>query len=304
MGVAGTTGAGGAPPLCGVGTAECTDGRNLKVCLPDGTWGPPIFCPSACRKGVCTECVPGQVDCTTPGSFHVCNEDGIWTEVPPTDTRCTECQPGTTRCASHESVQTCSATGKWSSATPCEFVCDFDKCMQSPKRVFVTSMAFQGGALGGLAGADNICNKLAAAAKLPGSFRAWLSDAVQSPAVRFDRDGGPYLLVDVTIVANHWTTLTTKPLRHAIDVTELGGTPPLSTGGCVGPYVWSNTREDGTLSSSFSHCGGWSILNGSTVNMGQTNSLSSWSDACSATSSGAAATPLCSALAPLYCFEQ
>src|SRR5678815_2494858 len=75
-GIAGTTGGGGAPPVCGAGTAECTDGRNLKVCLPDGTWGPPILCPSTCRKGVCTEC-----------------------------------QPGTTRCASHESVQTCSAVG-------------------------------------------------------------------------------------------------------------------------------------------------------------------------------------------------
>jgi len=41
--------------------------------------------------------------------------------------------------------------------------------------VFVTSTTFQPGALGGLAGADAACQNLAAAAGLPGTFKAWLS---------------------------------------------------------------------------------------------------------------------------------
>lgn len=214
-----------------------------------------------------------------------------------------ECAPRATRCASHEAVQTCTPEGKWSSAAPCEFVCPNEACARNDKIVFVTSLPFQGGSLGGLDGADALCGKLAASANLPGFFRAWLSDAMESPAIRFDRDGGPYRLVDGTIVANKWTTLTTKPLRHAIDRTELGGPPPLATGECDGPFVWSATREDGTFHENAYTCGGWTDPQSRGISMGRADSVDVWSDACDVSSVGLSP-DLCESLAALYCFEQ
>src|SRR4026209_2737248 len=50
--------------------------------------------------------------------------------------------------------------------------------------VFVTSTV-QDGTLGGILGADPLCTKLATDAKLPGAYRAWLSDRTSSPSSRF-----------------------------------------------------------------------------------------------------------------------
>ena len=50
--------------------------------------------------------------------------------------------------------------------------------------VFVTSTTHNGN-LGGVAGADAICNARAAAAGLPGSYLAWISMADDDPEFRF-----------------------------------------------------------------------------------------------------------------------
>jgi hypothetical protein len=66
-----------------------------------------------------------------------------------------------------------------------------------PCRVFATSETRAGSAVGGLAGADALCQSLAAAAVLGGTYRAWLSAGKRSPATRFSNRGkaGPYRLV-------------------------------------------------------------------------------------------------------------
>jgi hypothetical protein len=90
-----------------------------------------------------------------------------------------------------------------------------------PCLVFLTSTVQQGN-LGGLAGADAICQQRAQAASLPGTYKAWLSDSTQSPATRFVQSPGPYRRVDGVTVANNWADLTDGTLAAPIAVAENG----------------------------------------------------------------------------------
>ncbi len=131
------------------------------------------------------------------------------------------------------------------------------------KYVFVSSALFTGN-LGGLEGADAKCQALAASAGLAGAFRAWLSDSTGSPATRFTRSAGPYLLLNGTIVANDWAQLTSGTLAHVIDRTELNvlATPTAAPSDGAAPsilYVWTNTLENGKIDNLSAHCSDWSL---------------------------------------------
>ena len=89
--------------------------------------------------------------------------------------------------------------------------------------MFITSKTVTGN-MGGLAGADAICNKLAAIANVPGTYKAWLSDSKQSPNTRLTYASGAYVLLDGTPLANNWADLVDGPLAHAID--HRGGQEP------------------------------------------------------------------------------
>jgi hypothetical protein len=115
--------------------------------------------------------------------------------------------------------------------------------------VFVTSTASTGD-LGGVAGADQICNDLAAAADLPGKYLAWIStNSGDAPASRFTRKTGPYMLVDGTIIANNWDDLTDGTLSAPIDIDE--------NGDLVARDVFTNVQTDGTVNGSIGDCNGW-----------------------------------------------
>ena len=64
-------------------------------------------------------------------------------------------------------------------------------CAKEYKIVFLTSKTYSGD-LGGLDGADTICNDLALDAGLPGTYKAWLSDSFVSVSERFTH-AGPYI---------------------------------------------------------------------------------------------------------------
>ncbi|MCW5890283.1 MAG: DUF1554 domain-containing protein [bacterium] len=108
----------------------------------------------------------------------------------------------------------------------------------TPKTVFITS-AIVTGDLGGIAGADALCNDLASASSLPGTYKAWLSDSASSPATTFTKDHR-YLLPDgTTLVANSWADLTDGTLVNDITQTESGGE-------VTNVLVMTNTYADGT----------------------------------------------------------
>ncbi len=91
-------------------------------------------------------------------------------------------------------------------------------CDEAECTVFVTSTRHDGD-LGGLEGADDICQELSRVAGLSGSFKAWLSDDSDSPSSRFTHAETPYVLTDGARIASNWGELTTAVTRH-IDVDE------------------------------------------------------------------------------------
>ena len=78
--------------------------------------------------------------------------------------------------------------------------------------VFTTSTT-QNGDLGGLSGADALCQDLADSAGLSGTYLAWLADANpgNAPNIRFNQATAPYKLTDFTELAADWTHLTCWP---------------------------------------------------------------------------------------------
>lgn len=188
----------------------------------------------------------------------------------------------------------CRSTGcRCSASLPCPEgqCCDGDGACGSCL-VFMTSTKHAGD-LGGLTGADSICQGLADGEGLPGSYMAWLSDDSGSPASRFNRATAPYIRVDGEIVANSYDDLTDgSDLNRAINLTEAG------VGGALSPnQVWTSTGDDGEQQVAPDNCNGWTndtaAFNG---DYGLKSAISgSW------TGAGSRA---CNLDSRLYCFQQ
>jgi hypothetical protein len=156
------------------------------------------------------------------------------------------------------------------------------------KRVFVTSARYAS-ALGGLSGADTLCNGLASTAGLSGKYVAWLSTASTDAKDRIP--DGSYVLVDGTLVATSKSVLLLGALAHGIDLTEKGQ----SIGNSV---VWTGTSGNGTAFSSngYAFCGDWTSTNGSTMTGATGYGNSYWTNANGEVCSNVTC--------PIYCFEQ
>ncbi|MCA9716651.1 MAG: hypothetical protein H6713_41495 [Myxococcales bacterium] len=105
--------------------------------------------------------------------------------------------------------------------------------------VFVTSGVYTG-ELGGLAGADALCQRVADEAGIAGTFAAWLSGPEEAASARLRPASSPYVLVDRTIVADDWGDLVDGALRVPIELDELGATEHGD--------VWTGTLIDGATS--------------------------------------------------------
>ncbi|MCA9694002.1 MAG: DUF4215 domain-containing protein [Nannocystaceae bacterium] len=171
------------------------------------------------------------------------------------------------------------------------------KCEGEVRTVFVTSVAYDG-AFGGLDGADAICQRHAQQADLGGLYRAWLSTADEGPQTRFTHAQFAYALVDGTEIALDWDDLTDGGLIAPIQMTELGGPPPIGMTLCGGggaSTVWSNTNPDGEPTG-VDACAGYSSQAGP-GSWGLTSEKSVfWTAWCSGGS--------CGWTSPLYCFQQ
>jgi hypothetical protein len=185
-------------------------------------------------------------------------------------------------------------------------------CSSQDLVVFVTSHSYTGN-LGGLEGADAICQTLASAAGLPGTFLPWLSSAdltygENSPSTRFNRDAAWHLLTGER-VAYSWVDLTERNyregqheyLRHTIDVDQSGNPLP------PGTEVWTNTDRLGRGGAVNYDCEeqageGWNYG-------GASQELVYYGSASATTARWTAAldpgaTPNCSQRRALYCFQQ
>jgi WD40 repeat protein len=120
---------------------------------------------------------------------------------------------------------------------------------QPEKAVFVTSASFNGN-LGGLTGADAICQAEAddPASIVPaGTYLAWLSDGTDSPETRFTKSSRPYILPGGAKVAEDFTDLTSGSILHALDIDPTGKSLGLTS-------YWTGTNPDGTTTQYFLTC--------------------------------------------------
>lgn len=185
----------------------------------------------------------------------------------------------------------------------CGNVCDgFPECGAGgcARYVFTSSQLYSGD-MGGIAGANVLCDSLAADAGLTGSYRAWLSaDVGGSPAQNFTRTGGRWVLVDGTYVAEDWADLTDGLLGWNIELTEFGTEPPPAYNFCNANQVWSNTTPEGTMYDSTYDCTNWTIDNTNPSAWGRWDrSSTEWTQACFGGNQGG-----CDEQAPIMCFEQ
>ncbi len=123
------------------------------------------------------------------------------------------------------------------------------------KKVFLTSQNGSGnlgawpgaGGKTGLAAGDAICQSLAGAASVTGTFKAWLSDGTTNAVDRLTGNG-PWIRLDGVKVADNKADLTDGSLFTAINLTE--------TGTYYDNYgVWSGTTDDGIKTNN--HCNNW-----------------------------------------------
>ncbi len=108
------------------------------------------------------------------------------------------------------------------------------------KRVFVTSTKHDGN-MGGIAGADAICQSTADGESLGGTWKAWLAtDNTDEPVDRFVQNPGPYVMLDGTIIANDFADLNGYNTAR-IQVDETGFSSSNTYG--FSAYAWNNINQ-------------------------------------------------------------
>ncbi|WP_256254088.1 DUF4215 domain-containing protein [Nannocystis exedens] len=252
------------------GTEECDDGNDVDT----------DECLSSCKAAICGD---GQIQ----EGVEACDNGGDNSDTA-YDGCTTQCQLGP-RCGDSE-VQV--PQEECDDGSP-----DGDDLCNACKNVafryvFVTSQIFKGD-VNKLNGADSRC--IVAAAELPAAeWTAWLSDDVQSAAVRMDTSFmGWYILPgpEPILVARDWAGLTSGTLQNPIHRDEQGN--PVAGDA----LAWSNTKTDGKILSldAASHCNNWDSNTG-TSSVGNPNATDAmW------TNEGIVAD--CNSLHHLYCVQ-
>lgn len=130
-------------------------------------------------------------------------------------------------------------------------LCGQGECV-AKRYVFVAKPG--AGYLEGIVGANLRCNLDAQQAQLPGSYKAWLSNEIASPAQNFAKNGA-YMLPNGVVVAWGWDDLTDGQLIAPIN-RNASGQAISATPNCGIDYpIWTGTNPDGTLNGP--HCGAW-----------------------------------------------
>jgi len=169
------------------------------------------------------------------------------------------------------------------------------------RRVFVTSAGYSGN-MGGLTGADAICQSHADGAGLGGTWRAWLSSSVEKVADRLTHPTGGYQRVDGAVVSSSWDALLTSSPAIAPELDEFGNQIPYvgagSATGCSWAsgyffHPWTASNNQGIYEGP--SCSDWNSNSGTgKVGLGG-YSLTQWTNWCPGFD--------CAWSQPLYCFE-
>ena len=163
---------------------------------------------------------------------------------------------------------------------------------------FVSTHLFSG-AEASSGDAASKCTALAQDAGLPGSYRAWLSDAEQVPAVDLYADPVVFLRPDGWAIAWSWAELVGGDLAQPINLDQdAQPLPPIPVdcgeGVTLDSAVWTGTTNDGQPAAA--NCEDWSVESLTTKGVaGNAQSSELWSDAGCLVS--------CLASLPVYCVQ-
>jgi len=164
------------------------------------------------------------------------------------------------------------------------------------KVAFVT-MSAQNGNMGGLSGADAICQAEADAVGLTGTYLAWLADNTGSPDSRFStaiKGTLPIVRTDGTTIANNWADLTDGSIDAQMNYSVYGAKKETNVS-----ITWTNVANDGTLFNSSNTCVDWTSNNN--ADNGQTGTSTGTTDW---TERSFSPTRDCQTRYQIYCFEQ
>ncbi|MBK9756319.1 MAG: hypothetical protein IPO88_23035 [Nannocystis sp.] len=171
-------------------------------------------------------------------------------------------------------------------------------CTRDGSYVFVTSELYTA-LLGGLGGADSRCKDLALKAKLPGKYKAWLSDETTSAKERVTPTGMQYVRTDGTLVAKNLESIVLggpgdklmAPINRTESKVEIKTPAACSQDG----LAWTSTTGTGDVQPMVP-CGDWqNNINPTMAVAGDIGvTTAAWTDGC---------TQLCTLTARLYCFE-
>ena len=111
------------------------------------------------------------------------------------------------------------------------------------------------GDLGGLSGADAICQAAAdfSSGVQDGVYKAWLSTPSTSAALRLSQSLTPYRRMDGVKIADNWTDLIDGTLDNPLCQGEIDVNPTNCNAGC--PAAWTGTDSSGNYSSP--SCSSW-----------------------------------------------
>ncbi len=184
----------------------------------------------------------------------------------------------------------------------CGFACDdgyvcVGTC-ELKNYVFVSSMV-KTGVMGGIGGADALCNIWAETAGLPGSYYAWNSTEGSFPNFDFSKEGA-YVRTDAdeTVVANSYADLISGTLLAAINIDENGNPGPIVPVFCNNGVAatWSNTTPSGNFAGP-ANCSNWTSIIGTGKIGNHLATDGTWSqyDGCNIP---------CATALPIYCVQQ
>jgi hypothetical protein len=159
---------------------------------------------------------------------------------------CQTCDAASGQCVTAANRTRCGdADGRCCNGVCCDGCCRGNGSC-GPCLAFTTSSTHTGN-LGGLAGADVICQRRAGDLRtpLPGSYKAWLSIGTgdgESPSSRFRQSALGYVRTDGVSVADSFADLVDGAINHPIYAMEDGSPVPPPNGQV---NIWTNTGADG-----------------------------------------------------------
>ena len=171
-----------------------------------------------------------------------------------------------------------------------------DQVTTTDKKIFFQRRDGWNGALGGISGADALCQLSAEEGELDGQFLAWIADDTAYPAARFSHWNHEYVLVNGTKIADDWEDLTDSSIDNIACYDEYG----VMTAGCS--QARTNVAGDGTPVgvAASDHCANWSSGIPATGNVGRSTAFYINSQGWTHYANGS-----CGSASPrMYCFEQ